>query len=234
MSLPGYVPGLPRIASRVNATHRIVFKGGQWDADFPGGAVIDGTTSRDPGNTGDIDVLRPGLLMGKITATSQYAPSILGVTTAAYTAGGTSLTVGAAVVTELVRRVGSTGTFRIVGPPSAAGIVAEEAVTYSAASGTTITITALLNSYISGSFIQPDDGSEDILTLIPDGYGVKVTDTDGSTSLDVPFDRMPIGGIIDSSQLLPAWPSDTSLRAWLVSEMNRHGAGKFIFDHLYL
>ncbi len=231
MSLPGYVPGLPRVTSRVNATHRIVFRGG-WESDLSGGKVINGATSRDPGNTGDIDVLRAGLLMGKRTDDSQYSPSIIGVTTGAYTAGATSLTAGAATVTELVRRIGSSGTFRIVGPPTANGAVAEEAVTYSAASGTTITVTALTNSFVSGSFIQPDDGSEDIITLIPDGYGIKVTDTDSSTSLDVPFPQLPIAGELISANIIN-WPSDTGLRSWLVSEMNRHGAGKFVFDHLY-
>lgn len=240
MSLPGYVPGMPRIGTKYTATHRIVFRDGQFASDYSGGKIISGACSRDPGNTNDIDVLRPGLLMGKIVSVvnslgtaGDYAPSILGVTTAAYTAGGTTLTTGSAVVTELLRRCGATGTFRIVGPPAANGAVAEEAVTYSAGSGTSITITALVNSYVSGSFIMPDDGSEDILTVIPDGYGKKVTDIDNSTSLRVPFSDLPVAGCIKATQLLPAWPSDTSLRQWIISEMSRSGAGKFVFDNVF-
>lgn len=232
MSLPGLVPGMPRVGTRVNAAHRIVFRQGTMVADLAGGKIISGATSRDAGNTGDLDVLRPGKLMGKITSTSEYAPSILGVTTGTHTAGGTTLTVGAATLTELVRRVGASGTFRIIGPPTANGIVAEEAVTYSAAATTTITITAITNDYISGAFIVPDDGSEDILTIIPDGWGVKVTDVDNSTSLDVPFSPFPLGGILTSSLIID-WPSDTSLRTWLMGQMARQGAGKFIFDHVF-
>ena len=44
----------------------------------PGGTTIQGANSRDPGNTGYVDTLRAGLLMGKITTGGRYAPSIIG------------------------------------------------------------------------------------------------------------------------------------------------------------
>ena len=233
MSLPGYVAGLPRVSTSVTATHRIIFRQGDWLSDLAGGKIISGLYSRDTGNTGDLDVLRAGLLMGKRTSGGLYAPSIIGLSNAAYAAGATTLTLTAAAVTEITRRIGASGTFRIVGPPGAAGVIAEEEVTYSALpTTTTATITALNNSYISGSFIMANDGSQDILSVIPDGYGIKVTDTDGTTNLDVPFAQMPIAGVLISANIL-LWPSDASLREWLVSEMSKHGQGKFVFDHHY-
>jgi hypothetical protein len=59
-----------------------------------------------------------------------------------------------------------------------------------------------------------------------------MVDSDG-TRTKKEWPDLPVGQIVDSSELLPAWPSDTSLQAWLVSRLNQAGGGKFIFDHLY-
>ena len=221
---------LPQIRSERTATPRLVFLGSRVEY-MPGIFAIDGASSRDPLNTGDLDVLRPGLLMGKITSGGQYAPSIIGVTTNAEAAGSTSIEAAAAVVTELVRRVGSSGTFTLTGPPSANGTVVSETVTYSAASGTTITATAITNAFVAGSFIGPTDGSQTPKSLIPDGWGIKVTDEDAA-SIDVEFPLVPITGVIDSSQIIN-WPSDTSLRAWILARLNDVPGAKFVFDHYW-
>lgn len=228
MSLPGFVGGLPGPKTVVTATHRIIFRDGQIGGWFAGGRIIDGTLSRDIGNTGDLNVLRAGLEMGKVTSTGKYANSFYGATTASYTAGGTSLTVGAALVTELVRRKGATGTFQIVGPPAASGVVNVETATYSAASSTTITITALANTYISGSLLRPVDGSQDLLTFIPDGYGHNVFGADG-VAADQPFPDMPNWGTVISANFIN-WPTDPSLRNWFISQYSQQGEGKFVFD----
>ena len=112
---------------------------------LPGGKLVDGSKARDPGNTGDITVLRAGMLMGKITSGGKYAPSVLGVLSGAGTEDDTELTVSAAVATEINRRIGSSGTFKLTGPPSAAGTVRTSTVTYSAVDTGTgaITVTAL-------------------------------------------------------------------------------------------
>lgn len=228
--MPTAVNGLPGIKSLRTASSRRVFLG-ESALYLPAGRIIAGSVSRDPLNTGDLDVLRAGMLMGKITSGGKYAPSIIGVTTNAEAAGSTSIEAAAAVVTELVRRVGASGTFKLTGPPTANGTVTTETVTYSAASGTTITCTAIAAAHVAGSFIQPTDGSETPLTFIGDGYGIKVTDED-SANIDVPFHNFAIGGVVDSSQLIN-WPSDTSLQAWIWARLNSIDAGKFIPDHLY-
>lgn len=220
----------PGIASARTARHRALFLQ-RSETFLAQGRLLDGTLSRDPSNTTDIANLQIGLILGKITSSGLYAPSIFGVTTNGESVGATSIQASAAVVTELVRRVGSSGTFKLTGPPSSGGVVVTETVTYSAASSTNITATAILNDFVAGSFIQPTDGSETPLTFIPDteGYGIQVTDRDGSSLATVELPRMPISGVVDCAQLLPAWPDDTSLRAWLVARLNDAFGGQFVF-----
>ena len=219
----------PGITTPRTASHRIVFHQ-RGETYFGGGLVIDGALSRDTGNTGNVDVLRSGLLLGKVTATNRLATAILGVTTGATLAGATSITAAAAIITELVRRVGASGTFKLTGPPTANGVVATETVTYSAASGTTITCTATANAYVIGSFIQPTDGSETPITFVDDlgQYGIQVTDGDGNSVTAIDFPRPPITGVIQVGQLLPAWPTDTSLQAWIFARLNDSGGNQYI------
>lgn len=222
------IVGRPGILTGKLATPRIVFKGTSDSAFLPGGKIIDGSKSGDPLNTENVRILRAGLLMGIVTASGKYAPSIIGATTAAYTSGGTTLTVSAATATELARRIGSSGTFKAVGPPSAAGTVAATTVTYSAVNTTTgaITVSDLGVNKISGTWIQGTDGSENMVSVIPDGFGLKVTDRDG-TSVDIDFQRVPYCGILISANIIN-WPSDTSLRSWIQTKLNTYG--KFTFD----
>lgn len=99
----------------------------------PAGVIVDGSLSRDPGNTSDIDVLRCGLLLGKITTGGKYAPAIIGTLGDDYDGAATQMNVlNVPEATEIVRRLGSSGTFKLTGPPTASGTVRTETVTYSA------------------------------------------------------------------------------------------------------
>jgi hypothetical protein len=204
-----------------------------------GGKYISGGASRDPGNTGDVDVLRAGVLLGKIGSVVNslgtvgfYAPSILGVTSLSEAIGSTTIEAPAAVVTELVRRCGASGTFTLTGPPTASGVVTSETVTYSSASGTAITVTAIANAFVAGSLIQPTDGSQVPVSIVPDGWGHIVTDVDRTTNLDVEYPQLPIGGTLISANIIN-WPADASTKAWIVGMLSAQGQGKFTFDHLY-
>lgn len=137
-------PGTPGVSALTTADSRVVFADANSRQYMPGIATIDGSLSRDTGNTGNLDYLRAGLPMGKITSGGLYAPSILGLTGTAYTSG-TTLNVAAATAVEIVRRIGATGTFKVMGPPSDAGTVRTATVTYSAVNQSTgdVTITAL-------------------------------------------------------------------------------------------
>lgn len=141
MAVFQYQGGMPRVVAEKTAIHRSV----NYHLDYlPGGVVLNGTKTRDPSND-TIKALRGGLVLGKITATGKYANSFLGLTAGSLTNSGTSLTLTTTAATELVRRVGSTGTFTLTGPPTAAGTVRSMTVTYSAVNTGTgvVTITAL-------------------------------------------------------------------------------------------
>lgn len=228
--------GIPGVGQSQTSSHRVVRRTGGVHTIVPGPNTIAGASSRDPGNTGDVDFLRAGLVMGRITASKKWAPAILGVLAAAYTGVGTSqtsLNVGTAAATEIVRRIGTSGTFKLTGPPSAAGTVATTTITFSAVNTSTgiVTITDPNVNAIAGSFIQPTDGSEVPTALLDDGDPIVVVDRfDNDVDVEA-AGRLLIGGPIDSSQIIN-WPSDTSLITWLKANLNdpdRHGA-LFVFD----
>lgn len=230
-----WVPGLPGFRSAVTATPRLIFFQGVYTF-LAAGKIIDGSESRDPGNTGNIDRLRCGLLMGMITSTGLYAPSITGIVQSAYTSGGTTLTVSAAQATELARLLGQSGTAEMVaiGPPTANGTVAVTNVTHSAINTTTgdITVTSLGVDKVAGTLIGVNDGRYTPKTVIGQDFPIAVTDGDGN-SIDVPFPQFPIAGVIISENLLPVWPSDTSIQAWIRTNLSTVSAGKFIFNDQY-
>lgn len=137
--------GLPGIGSSLTLTPRKTFSVDTMPGDFVGSTrMIDGANARDPGND-RADMIRPGLLLGVITATSAWGASIIGVTSGALTSTGTSITIPAASAVELVRRCGATGTLTLTGPNTTVGTVRSLTATYSAVDTSTgaITITAL-------------------------------------------------------------------------------------------
>lgn len=224
----GIVPaiGRPGIGSAVTAQRLGVSRDGELGF-FPGGGTIEGTKTRDPGNTAGVRSLRPGLMMGRITASGYYANSIIGLTTVLHDTSvvTTVMTLPAALVTEIERRIGASGTFKITGPPTTDGTVATETVTYSAiASATTLTISATAADFAVGSLIRPTDGSETPITFIPDGYNLLI-DEDGN---DISFPRVPVSGIIDQADLIN-WSSDASVRTFLRDALSTTAGGKFVF-----
>jgi hypothetical protein len=212
MNIP--ITGLPGIGAAITATPREILAGNAQLAQFiPGLHVIDGTKSRDPSNS-NTDVLRAGLLLGK-TSGGKYAPSILGALTSGVAASATTLAVSPATAVEMVRRLGATGTFKLVGPPTAGGTVATQTVTYTAVNQTSgaITVSALGAASIAGSFIQTSDGSQTIVTLLGNRWGVKVTDVNGNGT-DVLEDQLLLAGHVKTANVIN-YPSDTSLIAWV-------------------
>jgi hypothetical protein len=341
------IAGMPGVSAEKLVSFRRIFRGA-FEYWLPGGKQIDGTYSRDPGNTGNINVLRPGLVMGKRSSGGTYAPSIIGLTGGALTGIATSLTIPAEVSTEMNRRFGASGTFKLTGPPGASGVVRTSTITYSALGATTATITAagvnevqkinfniastggnvqltvphpagdmittttaawsatdatylsniqtvldvatgvtngivvsaitsvdtdlgfLLTysgtgyaglpqpmasvygtlptstttwnairvtggsngAFVTGSIIQPTDGSETPLTFINEiNGGTVVTDTNGN-NIVVPFDKLPIGGEVDAYKIIN-WPADPSLRIWLMQSLSTVSGGKFTFGEIY-
>ncbi len=328
-----HVPGRDTLRT---AAHRQVTLGGEQF--FPGMHVIAAADARDP-LASPVTELRPGLLLGEVTADNTLGASILGITGEVLDGEETALTVAAAVATELIRRQGASGTYKLTGPPTAGGVVRTLTITYSAVSATVVTQTApevasvhtlthaagtdggtfrikvilpdgthdttsalawdaaasVINTaldalsvlsagelvatgsaggpytltgngdlgdidiqirndmstdglvweggvvvaqtaigvdgrFVTGSLIQPTDGSETIKTFLPNGGTLRVTDIDG-VDRDVQLGQYLIGGLVDSSQLVN-WPADASLRTWVVDALRLAGAG-FTFDHTH-
>lgn len=214
MNIP--ITGLPGVGSARTATPREILAGNAQLAQYvPGLRLIDGSKSRDPLNGADVDVLRAGTLLGKVTSSGKYAPSVIGVLASAASASATSLTVSAAVATEIVRRIGTSGTFKLSGPPAAGGTVATQTVTFSAVNTTTgvITCSATSAAAVAGSFVQPTDGSETIVTLLANRWGVKVTDVNAA-NIDVLEDQLLLAGHVKTANVIN-YPSDTSLITWV-------------------
>lgn len=127
------VQQLPGIGTTKSAAPRKILATMEGALYLPGGKIISGAKSRDPAQpTADITTLRAGMVMGKRVNDGKYAPSILGALTVAGTAAGATITVPAAVGTELDRRIGAGGIFYVVGPPTDGGVVAiANALSYS-------------------------------------------------------------------------------------------------------
>lgn len=143
----GIVPsfGRPGVGTARTAQRRNVSRDGSFSY-FPAGGTIEGTRARDPGHSAvSTRTLRPGLVMGKITSGGFWANSIFGLSSGAITGAGTTLTVSAAAATEIVRRIGTSGTLKITGPATAGGTVRTLTATFAAVNTSTgaITITAL-------------------------------------------------------------------------------------------
>jgi hypothetical protein len=224
------VLGRPGIGPSRTASHGFVSRDGQLSY-LPVGGVIDGTKTRDVANSDNQRYLRAGLLMGKVTSGGKWANSFIGATQAAYTSGGTSLSLTPAAAVELVRRVGSSGTFVLIGPATAAGANNSTTVTYSSVNTGTgaVTITDIGANRIAGCLVGQGDGSAVPRSFIPDGLGELIPD---ATPFDTNFPRIPIGGIIQPDRLID-WPTDTTLRTYIRESLSTLSGGKFTFSDQY-
>jgi hypothetical protein len=210
--------GKPGVLLNLTATPREVFYSGRDRAQFVAAPVtIDGTLTSCPSNAPYIFQILAGTLLGRVTATKKYASSVLGQSTSATAGSATTVQTDVNTAAEIVRRIGASGTFKLTGPPAASGTVATQVVTYTAVNTSTgaITCSATSAAAVSGSLIQPTDGSETILTLVTDLYGIKVTDQTNVNRVDVFDPRLLLGGGTINSQLIVNYPSDSSLQAYV-------------------
>ncbi len=230
------VPGMPGLSDAVTSSFRRTLFAGNYQV-LGQGRVLGSAITRDPSNVGYETQIQRGMLIGRSTANPLiYGSSVVGLTLAAVAAGGVTLTVAAAtdgngnqrgVIYEIQRRFGSSGTFKLTGPPTAAGVVATQTITFTGLNLTTgvITIAAASAAAVAGSLIQPADGTETILSFLDDGFPMNMSDTFGNP-VDVELAQIPLDGQVDSEQLLN-YPSDTSLRAWIKTALRLNTSLKF-------
>jgi alkylated DNA nucleotide flippase Atl1 len=222
IGVPGFPTGLTASYKRVRAASNLNVSFGV----YPTPTVIDPALCRDIRNTSNLGTILAGMPYGKVTSGGKLACSIIGVTSASYTSGATSLTLSAATAVELARRVGTSGTFKLVGPPSAAGTVVVATVTYSAVNTSTgvATVTDIGANKISGCIVVPTDGSEFPVGVQDDGFGLTMVDLTGTSLTAQQFgssggNNLLESGYLDVSQLAQ-YPTDTSLIAWYRAWLN--------------
>lgn len=168
--------------------------------------VVDGTKSRDTRNSSHLYTILPGMPFGKISASGKWAPSIIGVTRADYTDDGLLIPTSGACATEVARRIGASGSVKIVGSTdgsadcSAAVTVAYSSVVTSpeGSAGLVVLSTAYNANMKAGGFILPADGSETIWGVL-NGDALCVQ-KDGVDS-DVALTNLIIGGYIRTARL---------------------------------
>lgn len=227
--------GKPGIVGNYDSQPREVFYSGREFAQFWAPPVtIDGTNSSNPLNAPYVWLLWAGMPMGRITATGKYANSILGLTGAAAASGATSVTTDVNTAAEIVRRIGATGTFKLTGPPTAGGTVAVQVVTYSAVNTSTgvITCTALSAAAVSGSLIQPTDGSENIITLLCETDGLQIVDQTYTNRVDVFCGTLLAGGGTINTGMIVNYPSDPSLETYVKSSIRATCPGVTFLDDI--
>ncbi|MGA2233323.1 MAG: hypothetical protein ABSH22_20665 [Tepidisphaeraceae bacterium] len=227
--------GKPGVLLNLTATPREVFYSGRERAQFVAVPVtVDGNLTSCPSNAPYVFEILAGTLMGRVTATKKYANSILGLTSSATASGATTIQTDVNTAAEIVRRIGATGTFKLTGPPSAAGTVATQVVTYTAVNTSTgaITCSATSAAAVTLSLIQPTDGSDAILTMVTDLYGIKVTDQTNVNRVDVFDPRLLLGGGTINSQMIVNYPADTSLQAYVKAALKAFSSNVTFSDDI--
>jgi hypothetical protein len=227
--------GKPGVVGNYDSQPREVFYSGREFAQFWAPPVtIDGTNSSNPLNAPYVWLLWAGTLMGQITATSKYANSVIGLTGAAAASAATSVSTDVNTAAEIVRRIGASGTFKLTGPPATGGTVATQVVTYSAVNTTTgvITCTALSAAAVSGSFIQPTDGSESIVTLLCEVDGLQIVDQTRTNRVDVFCGTLLAGGGTINTGMIVNYPSDPSLQEYVKTAIRTRSPGVTFLDDI--
>ena len=210
-----------------------MFYSGRDHAQFVAAPVtIDGTLTSCPANAPYVFQILPGTLLGRVTATRKFAASVLGLTSAATASGATTIQTDADTAAEVVRRLGAGGTLKLTGPPAAGGAVATQAVTYTAVNTSTgaITFAATSAAAVGGSLIQPADGSETILTLVADVFGIKVTDQTNVNRVDVFDPRLLLAGGTLNTPMIVNYPPDPALQAYVKAALKSFGGGVTFSD----
>lgn len=227
--------GKPGVVGNYYSQEREVFYSGREFAQFYAPPLtVDGTASSNPLNAPYVWLLWAGMPLGKITATQKFANSILGLTTVAYTSGGTSLTTDVNTAAEIVRRLGTSGTLTLTGGTTAGATPVVYTVTYSTVNLTTgvVTVTNIGANVISGALIGPVDGSQNITTLLCENYGLQVVDQTHTTRVDVFCGRLLAGGGTINTGVIVNYPSDTGLQTYVKAGISSGTSGVTFLDNI--
>jgi hypothetical protein len=222
------------VGNFVSQPREVFYSGRQFAQFWAPPVTVDGTASGNPLNAPYTWLLWAGTLMGRITASGKYANSVIGLTSAAASSGATSISTDVNTAAEIVPRIGASGTFKLAGPPTSGGTVATQTVTYSAVNTGTgaITCSALSAASVSGSLIQPTDGSENILTLLCETDGLQIVDQTHTNRVDVFCGMLLAGGGTINTGMIVNYPADSSLKTLVKSALRAQCAGVNFLDDI--
>lgn len=153
-------------------------------------------------------LLFAGQFMGRETTGSLWRNSVIGLTTASALSGASSFQTDAYTATEIARLIaasaGGTVSLNLTGGTTAGATAVATSVTATAASGTTVTISGTIGAAkIVGSLIQPNDGSQTILSVLGDDCGLYVQNPFTLTRQNNVSGRMCSGGgTLNTGQLV--------------------------------
>jgi len=227
--------GKPGVLLNLTATPREVFYSARAHAQFVAAPVtVDGNLTSCPSNAPYVFQILAGTLMGRVTATQKFTNSVLGLTASATAASATTIQTDVNTAAEIVRRIGTSGTFILTGPPTSGGTVASQTITYTAVNTSTgaITCSATSAAAVTASLIQPTDGSQAILSLVADLYGIKVTDQTNVNRVDVFDPQLLLAGGTINSQMIVNYPADTSLQAYVKAALKSFAGGVTFSDDI--
>jgi hypothetical protein len=139
-----------------------------------------------------------GQLMGRETSGSLWRNSVIGLTTSNTASSASSFQTDAYTCTEIARLIAAAGTsvaLYLTGGATAGATPTAVSVTATAASGTTVTISGTAGTaVVSGSLIQPADGSQTILSVLGDDTGLYVQNPFTLTRVNNVSGRLCSGG----------------------------------------
>lgn len=238
------IAGLPGIKTSRTATPRDVLMTDQGVVLRPSSLVIESGEARDPDNTGNVDVLRGGLILSRNDTGGAYVSTIIGLTGASISGTGTSLTLTTQAATELLRRYGTSGTaeFAIIGSTAGGSgdedeVPTMEVLDHSAinTSSGVVTISAITNGFPSGSLIIAGEAVQNEANgqlthtyVLIDRWGIKVTDEDGNsitTALAQPLES----GMLNTARIIN-YPANIVMKRWLKSELADNHQGLAFSD----
>lgn len=167
-------------------------------------------------------------IVGHAVSTITQAGSTFTINGSATSGTSTTTTAGVKAVNNIAITFSGTGySGRPVGaltitPVTMSGVSTSVAQT---TAGVTA-IAAQGGEFIAGSFVQPTDGTQTILTVLAERYGWKVTDISGN-GVDTFCPRLLSAGYLKTSNIIN-YPTDASLVTWVKNALNLNG--EFTFD----
>lgn len=233
--MPTQVYGAPGVYYGRSVVPLNIYTNQNTAAYAPSFYFFDGNYARDPDNT-PTSMLRAGLIVGKIATSGEgggYANSIIGVTTVAYTSSGTSLTVTTQCATEILRRIGNSGTFNLAGGTTAtATVTSPTLVTFSNVNTSTgvITVTNIGVNVAVGAAVMPTDGSQTPLTIFDNPYGTDVTDV-LANNIQQPMHRFVLRGDFFAASIINLTVVNLGVENYIKTTLNKGtNGGAFTFD----